>query len=606
MTRETVELHPVRSPETESFLKRVEEYDSQRRSASKSKPPLKEKPDRLKCSFPEESIEKARRLLEGESPRELDRMRSTRNTFDAPSSELAYKSAYNYEKSFSPPRKHHSLAELGLEVELSPLGGGRSGKTFVVSEEDFLLLQRLKSSKQNDIALLDQEAGKKDYPSRGRPRNEETTPPSFPIRPRLRDKLQIPDDEAEAPSLPARKYRGKMENSLLSGGGSQTERPAKESPVSPPKRKDARPEQTRSLAPPPVSPKHRGTIDYKNLPKNQYQHSANSVTSSSSTFIDSLEKNKLTVISQVSPIKTRERSPVFRKDFVDSVHLSPKLESTLQLTSSKVSLPIFESDSFIKSAIKTTGTSPTGSCIKAQSRPALPKKPIRLQNVGDEKAEDKHDSREENEINNTKLKAIEKPKPKVPVKKDTLVIPKLRPVTVQTRKNENSTDSEVAQLASPKTLKKVEVSNIKKREAVPPEALIKMNQLNRSTSPSRPHDHYNEQTEALAKLGRLRKLKDAPPVPKRNISLPEALKKAEMLRNMPNRGKKLSPEQHFRNELNSVLKTPRSEVTSEVAIRDAQIHPTSHLDSGDSAKTLIHPNKTRSRGPKRKLPTKVS
>ncbi|QLQ78626.1 hypothetical protein HG537_0A08740 [Torulaspora globosa] len=563
MSGEMTGVCPARGWETESFLKRVEEYDLQRRSGSKLKPPLKQKPERLRGSLDEESLERARRLLEGESLGKLGRMWDDGGTFDGSSSELAYKSAYNYEKSFSPPRKDHSLAELGLEP--SSLGSGRSGRTFVVSEEDFLLLQRLKSSKQSDIAVLDREPIKKHYPSRGRPRT--------PSRPALRDKLQISDDEAEGPSLPARKYREKIENSP----------PLKETrnaatPVPPPKR---------NVAPPPVPPKYRGTIGNKDSPKTQQHQSMDSVKSS--TFVDSLERNKLTVISQVSSFSKRERSPIPRIDFVDSVHLSPKLENVPQPTPSKVNLPVFESDSFINSALKTTGSSPTRSVNKTQSKPSLPKKPIKLQNIGDKKVEDRHDN---GEIKNAKLKAVPKPKPKVPIKKDTLVIPKLRPVAVQTK---NSTDSELAQSTSPKALKKVEVSNIKKRESAPPEALIKMNQLNRSTSPNRPQSKHNETTtEALVKLGRLRKLKDAPPVPKRNISLPEALKKAEMLRNTP----KLSPEQHFKNELNSVLKTPRSEAT--------QTPPSSHKDSGNSTKSLNHPNKTRTRGPKRKLPTKVS
>lgn len=579
MTREMAELHPVRSPETESFLKRVEEYDLQRRSASKWKPPLKEKPERLKGSFHEESLERARRLLEGESPRELERLRVARNTFDTPSSELAYKSAYNYEKSFSPPRKDHSLADLNLEPSR------RSGRTFIVSEEDFLLLQRLK---QSDVALLDREPATRRHPSRGRPRDEETTAPLFPVRPTLRDKLQISDDEAEAPSLPARKYREKIENSKET---TKAERLAKEPPVPPPKRKDARPEQNHNTTSSPPVPKHREAIDHKDLPKTKQQLSVANVASS--TFVDSLERNKLTVISQANTPRKRERSPIPRLDFVDSVHLSPKLESTPQPTTPKVSLPVLESDSFIKSALKTSGSSPR-SVNKTQGRPALPKKPIRLQ--GDKRAEDGHDNEEESAIKNAKLKAVEKPKPKVPVKKDTLVIPKLRPVAVHTRK---STDSQLAQLASPKSLKKVQVSSVEKREIAPPEALIKMNQLNRSPSPSRLQDKHNETTEAIAKLGRLRKLKDAPPVPKRNISLPEALKKAEILRNTPNEDRKVSREQHFKNELNSVLKTPRSELPT-------SIPRNSHQDSKNSTKSLNHPNKTRSRGPKRKLPTQMS
>lgn len=618
MTREMVELDSRQLSETESFLKRVEEYDSQRRSAAGSKPPLKQKPSRLKSSINEESLEKARRLLEGESPEELERLQSRRSTKDVTPSELAYKSAYNYEKSFSPPRSNYSLGQLGLEADAS---AQNSSRTFVISEEDFLLLQKLKSSKEKES---DCEPVKKHLPSRGRPRGQEREPPSFPTRPaRIKHDLEppskpvrpgrrdhdvevpsypkrserreeIPVLDDDAPSLPARKYREKADKA--SKEPKEIEKVTKETPVPPPKRKGVILEETQKPARPPVPPKSRGTLDLKSSKEN----------AKPATFVESLEKNKLTVVPQAGTPRAAKKLPASSHlDFVDSVHLSPKHESISPATPVKIGHhSSLENGSFIKSALKTTGSSPTN-VNGLEKKPVLPRKPLKLQGLGAKHREDAlgKDSQDDEsyELKNAKLRTVDKPKPKVPAKKDTLVIPKLRPVTEPTKKS----TEETAQLVSPRALKKVDVSADKKRDAAQPEALVKMGQLNRSVSPSRVAGRQNETPEALAKLGGLRKLKDAPPVPKRNISLPEALKKAERLRNTPDQRKNPSPARDFRDELNVVLRAPKSESVPQPTTANHKNDTDSISDASRESTPLVHPTKGRSRGPKRKLPTKV-
>lgn len=74
------------------------------------------------------------------------------------SDNLAYRSAYNYEMTFSPKKTHYSLSELNLEritprpdLEEVPL----KRKKFLISEEDYLLLQKLKASQTYDDSNAD-------------------------------------------------------------------------------------------------------------------------------------------------------------------------------------------------------------------------------------------------------------------------------------------------------------------------------------------------------------------------------------------------------------------------------------------------------------------
>lgn len=583
------EVDSRRLSDTESFLKRVEEYDSQRRSAAKSKPPLKEKPNRLRASFSEESLLRARRLLDGASPRELEEMHLSKNALDTRSSELAYKSAYNYEKSFSPPRNSQSAREGSLETDSSPLRTGRSGKTYVVSEEDFLLLQQLKISKEGSSAAMDCEPVKRHYPSRGRPREIFDHSTSLPRRPASRDELNSSDEKV--PSLPARKYRETSDRILDVKVPSSNEEPAKESSLLAPKRKGPpKIEQKQKMEHPPTPPKSRA-MKSRVIGIKEPAESPEPVT-----FLESLEKNKLTVKAQVGAPQVNEKPLTSHLDFLDSVQLNPEQQNELPKTPVKISPSAVESGSFIKSALNTSPLA----IANVSTKPALPRKPARFQTAADASIAPRPSSldKKQNEIKLTKLRAVEKPKPKVPAKKENLIIPKLRPV-VPPKKGSIELNKRL-ELASPKSLKKVDVPDSKKSDPTVPEALARIAQLKRSSSPSRVSTS-DDVPEAVSKLGGLRKLKDAPPVPKRNISLPEALQKAEKLRSAPSRPQKPSSKPDFRAELNVVLRAPKPEMQLETKASSSSL-----CSDSSSTSSLTHPNKTRSRGPKRKLPTNVS
>lgn len=545
----------MRNPDTQSFLKRVEEYDSQRNSMTK--PQVKGKPDHL-------SLERARQLLQGDSPADLHRVKLNNSGPEIASTELAYRSAYNYEKSFSPERSKNQTLP----------------KTFVISEEDYKLLQQLKSGDKPVVI-----EPKKHYPSRGRPRNVthalEDTPssPSWKVRNEVPDeapllpnrKIRSASPEEEAPSLPTRRVKKIEQVPLLPTRRYREPQVSQEEPVARPVKDDSTEIKEKKKAPP--------------VPRKRNEK----LKSEPTTFISSLGKNKLTVFPQVDTARKTQLVTTSHVDYLDSVHLTPKSPEHTKSNPQKPISPGTSSGSFINSALRTISPSPSQSNIRIE-KPALPSKPAKLKNssVTTSKTSDN------DELQNIKLKTTEKTKPKVPAKKDGLTIPRLRPVPSAEGKTSKQDDS--LQNSMLEGLKKVERDRAQQRVVTPPEALTKISQLKKGAANGSSKDEKTI-SEVEAKL---RGLKSPPPVPKRNISMPEALKKAEKLKNTKQSAKqssKPSNENDFRSDLSAILTAPPKAAASSKKI--AKESPSS------STSSLVHHTKSRARGPKRKLPTRI-
>lgn len=544
-------MDTMRNPDTQRFLKRVEEYDSQRNSMTK--PQVKGKPDHL-------SLERARQLLQGDSPADLHRANSNNCGPEIASTELAYRSAYNYEKSFSPERSKNQT----------------SPKTFVISEEDYKLLQQLKSGDKPVVI-----EPKKHYPSRGRPRNVTHAFEDTPSSPTWKVRNEVPDEapllpnrkvisafpDEEAPSLPTRRVKKVEQVPSLPTRRYREPQVSQEEPVARPVKDESTEIKEKKKAPP--------------VPRKRNEK----LKSEPTTFISSLGKNKLTVIPQVDTARKIQPVTASHIDYLDSVHLTPKSPEQTKSNPQKQISPGTSGGSFISSALRTISPSPSQSNIRIE-KPALPSKPAKLKNstITTSKTSDN------DELQNLKLNTTEKTKPKVPAKKDGLTIPRLRPVASAERKTSKQDGS--PQNSMLEGLKKVERDKVQQRVVTPPEALTKMSQLKKGA----PNGSAKDEKTISEVEAKLRGLKSPPPVPKRNISMPEALKKAEKLKNTK-QSSKPSNKNDFRSDLSAILTAPPKAATSSKQI--AKESPSS------STSSLVHHTKSRARGPKRKLPTKI-
>lgn len=298
-----------RDPELVNFLSKVEDLDSKRYNSSSITNPARQPLSPVNNDSP--GHRNVRRANTTTTENEERRNRSAN---------LAYRSAYNYEMTFSPKKTHYSLKELDLEraTPNSNLNEPRpqNAKEFVISEEDYLLLQKMKASQSpNDYSCSKPSPSfRKDHrvPSRGRPRDKEIvtvqydfdfqetarlpasssssspTPPPMPTR---RSHVQVIEDE-EKPMLPIR--------------------PAKAEIVERPLRRITKPELP---VPEPVKPKPPVSRSTK-----------------PTSFLSSLQDNKLTMAnshgSEVeTPTKIVKNSHI---DYLDSIQLKPAtLSSTI-------------------------------------------------------------------------------------------------------------------------------------------------------------------------------------------------------------------------------------------------------------------------------------
>ncbi|CAI7408875.1 BEM_collapsed_G0059580.mRNA.1.CDS.1 [Saccharomyces cerevisiae] len=497
-----------RDPELVNFLSKVEDLNSKRYSNIPSSKPAGE------------ALSPVRNHNSGEY-RRADMM-TGKNVEGCDN--LAYRSAYNYEMTFSPKKTHYSLSELNLErITPSPdLEGSASQKEkkFLISEEDYLLLQKLKASQTYNDSNADKnlpsfEKGPR-MPSRGRPRPREkeiitiqydfelpgradipsssssSSPPPLPTR---RDHIKITDGNEEKPLLPTRPNKAEV-----------TESP------------------------------------------------------SSSSHID----------------------------YLDSIQLKP---TTLSPT--------------MKNKPKPTPPSPPAKRIpRSESFINL----LCLKNL--------------KKLRNANL-AAHKTKPSIPPKKVELniVLPELRPVeTSPTKQNfENSIDLPKLR-SSNRNIKKEEedsIQNLKKtkqqKPAIPQKkSFLTNNSKNTTLKNGDDINKLNDEIEALSLRNNLKKR--PPTAPQRKISLPEALRKVELMKKS-----KTEPVLESSNELSINAKLDAiiasrnlrasntlpelSGVNTNIATSDK--YTTSRDETVKETKPLVHPNKNRTRGPRRKLPTRV-
>ena len=159
-------------PELDNFLRRVEDIDEAKRSKVErsGKPSRADNARAMMMSdeqYKERDLREARRLLQRDDRDDFDEQmvvdQSTYNDDD----ELAYKSAYNYEKTYSPKKPNYNINDLDLDREVNAKVSrtGQKGvpkeeedASFTVSKDDYLLLQRLKK----DVSSRHQEIERKD------------------------------------------------------------------------------------------------------------------------------------------------------------------------------------------------------------------------------------------------------------------------------------------------------------------------------------------------------------------------------------------------------------------------------------------------------------
>jgi len=214
-------------PELDNFLRRTHEIDNERKQKRNNGPPaLKPKP-RLtsqRNQFNESDLKEARKILHGSDMIEFNEEMVVDGSEynDNGEDDLTFKSAYNYEKTFSPKKKNYSLDKLDLERDetreyLPPRKSQNEddSMSFSVSKEDFLLLQRLKKDKELSKGVKPRQEippkvtssssetpgkdafspRKKTMPTRGKPRANNV-------------KIQYDVDiDMDTPSLPPRRSR---------------------------------------------------------------------------------------------------------------------------------------------------------------------------------------------------------------------------------------------------------------------------------------------------------------------------------------------------------------------------------------------------------------
>lgn len=653
-----------RDPETEDFLRRVENLDSKR-----EKPVVKKKGEHLK------------KITKDHMGNESD-------------NELSYKSAYNFEKSFGSKVDENYVKKISESNDekydnKTQAKTDEGDKKFVISEEDYLLLQKIKNAKNtgkddhiSEAELKSRLASKDDVPpsrgpkppvpAKGRtekspqplprrerkplelplrheisPRLEEETAkksktpispneppsghteiPSRPLNVPIR-KIGLPTRDAKPIDLPSRNSKPTIipdrhskpkynETENTSDEGTPPPLPTRNIPL-----ESSKVEYEENETPPPMLPRraYKEIQDDSEKNKPPLPRKPNNLTNTVSvesesnnlssekpsapkkpsylsdtkntehiSYLKSLEKNKLTKTNSSSESKLVEIKPTKDIDFLDSVQLKSPEQSpskTLEKQTSPISIKTHDKDSFISSVMKSEDQKPTPTGNK---KPAIPPKSANLL-----KKTISQDSLEK------------KQKPAIPPKNIDQIVIKKKTLA-------EKEDTEFQKI----TLKKRTPPEVSARKPSIPEALLKANTLSKGQISN--EEKVADIPEALKKREILAKEKKAPPVPQRKISMPEALKKAEELKNKgstnnsENQSDVSSSEsseepQDINSRLEAVLR--KAKTSSQLVKEEAPMKlperasTTGDLLSTKSHSTLTHPNKTRTRGPKRKPPKKL-
>ncbi|AQZ12013.1 BSP1 (YPR171W) [Zygosaccharomyces parabailii] len=631
----------VRNEELEDFLKRVENYDSQRRETGGMNATNH-------GAYSEESIERARQLLQnGIAIVDDTPIGSTLATSD-----LAYKSAYNYEKTFSPRRVTSQE------------------KTYVVSERDYLLLQSLKA--------------------------KEKSPPPLPSRGRARElRLERILAEEKPPALPTRKYYSlsvstdDSYNAPISADGTNLLKGSKP-PVPPKSRSTMRALEIRteseakevSVTPDSSKEEKRPSLgDEYNLEKKSRNSEKSELKNSPRRYNLNAELESSGKIAAVDSSMQHQQVPQpLPIDFLDSVRRKqveshtnmPSFgvtrtsedgidgftrsvaKSTTQFSPVQRAKPIqftkngtSDSESFISSAIKVSPNSHNlsenhisftvpsnassesflSSALKVlpPAKPIAPPKPIGLTKQAEPRTMDLNRPQPEKPLKPAKLAT--KIKPKVPPKKSEITIPKLRHVGSPSPPFNKGSPVHETNFAD--KLKKVEPPKVSEKSLNLPEALAKLGHLSRPPASPKRQDEVpealtklghlskpivspkpekdipealtklgtlsrptispkreNDIPEALSHLERLNKVSKQPPVPARKISMAEALQRAQELKSQKSseQATKPDPEQpkDMKTELGAVLMAQKLRSTKPFLVGQSHTEPSSNNSSTTS------------------------
>ncbi|EDO18372.1 hypothetical protein Kpol_1013p44 [Vanderwaltozyma polyspora DSM 70294] len=720
-----------RDDSDDDFMDRVKQLDDERNQSNGG--PRRNNPSGDRSLPPQddkESLQVARKILDG-SYVESDEYRAVidRSVDQLSKNDTSYESAYTYEQSRNSKHRDSRLRNEGIKKDNS-----ESSKKFVVSEEDYELLQKLKAGK--DI----EESTREKLPTRGKPRgsrrlddqksypNSNSYPNSHPhshprshpnshsqphshsdSHPRRLPRKDLSDDEELPPALPARKNtkddsesederppplpakpkhqqqepkisarannmrtrESNVDKSLKVESGSRprvefkTERNLNTERELQVEREVKADKKEEKPAPPPVARrKQQQNVETKDTvlennntkPLNQrlakpsapapapiHRNSDKPVD-----FINSLEKNKLTV----SEAQSSNSSSKIRTQHIDYIDSMEKRRSDSATSLDKKDKPPIGKKPSIDFSKKPKSNGFIGSALNSNTKEVPPKtinKPIILpkpktlkslqvsDNSKDSITEDDEDIPLEE-----KLKKIERKKPVVPLKKPDLEIPKLKPV----EKTKPSVPQKKANLDMP-SLKHVEA---KPKPAIPPKksnihtsSLKHVEEKTKPTKEDNPLDAVKLKKasisdssarkasipEAIQKYSSLNKAKTPPAVAQRKISMPEALVKAQKLKSVDDRSDLEEPArpQSHRDELENLFSGKISRLNSRgtsssfdsinssgpirnLSRQGTDISISSNVSEYNSdastASSLSHPHKSRSRGPKRRLPTNMS
>lgn len=636
-----------------NFLKRVEDLDSQRQHSKNSKVPprIKGKPYRLNVGNTEDSLATARGIING-SYKESDHYRAvidgTADTVLFPSISIS-----------NSPKKEVDSENIKKHPHIS--------KEFVVSEEDYILLQKLKASTE----FQDDDTFKLKHPARGKPRNRghkenpyEEKSPSLPTRKYRSIEPSNRDEEEEHPPALPRKTGNFIRNTgdINEGVGNELSNSNTESSnysngigevsnrVQNNCSRDLKPklEENTTLnmnlktflklnrnTKPSFSQEDTPFSCKERIPERTYQEKlirhnnikpeppVSRIAVKPKSFINSLEENTITNSRSRAELPLTKIKMASNIDYFDSVQKRPTSTAHLDGPLNKIpvkssKITISDKEGFIGSALKSNIQH---SLEKKKPIPLLPRKPQALKSKAEINEKDKAEYNlvEERPFRES-LKKVEYIKPKVPEKKPDILIPKLRSVgKVKPMVPRKKSTINVHELKPVKPSQKAEVIEIELNSVV----LKKRSgtDLNRR-KPSIP--------EALQKQKTLNKAKTAPAIPQRKISMPDALAKAQSLREEKFKAHtdkvEKNTEATSREQPGMILSvnlskfgslklpfSPGYENSMEFnygltrASTDVSISSvTSGYNTDSSSRSLNHPNKSRAKGPKRKLPSKLS
>ncbi|SCU80733.1 LAFA_0C00870g1_1 [Lachancea sp. 'fantastica'] len=644
-----------RDPELEKYLARVQELDYERNSSKKTN----NNDVKYSSKYRPQDLEISRKLLNGEYYGSEDKSA----TFSpGRASEMAYRSAYNYEKSFSPKRNSNysnspiradkyagsRSDDVAADFSISRFDFRDSGRQYTISEEDYLLLTQLKQGLIDPSPQLPKE-GTRQYPSRGKARaaRAPSPPPSPPSPPSTRltkhaeynSSDYSAKDSTTPPPLPARKQMDDLAKFTT---------PNKAAPVKPP-RPRLLPTASDEIIDIPSSvrePSHpKSTLGTLGQPPSE---------SNGSSYLTSLQKNKVTA---TSPSKL-DYNPKLAGGFrVNETPLSSAQNNKLSATTSHSrknlkaapEKPERPSQSFVTSALKgeSSKTEVLGKPLE------LP--PPRKHSPGRISAEEPTLALNELKL---KLRTSEK-QTETSSKSQTgtgnipdlsLRIPKTRKTTNEEKKPAVEQLQALRRTPAVTARKASEPEIIGKRNSLAkpppkperkpsmPEALNKRGNLTKA--PPKPV-MKSSLPEAVSKLSSLSK---APPKPARKISMPEALARLELMKSR--NGKEHTKEgegrvqdqklQHAKSEEEEAIlfvkkfknrghqiKSPALLPTNNIPVavlpttqavdpklakllRPAAENDAKSLESArPEGDALVHPTKGRARGPKRKPPRTV-